>query len=67
MSEEQAQLETRTLLRECGALLLEDHFVFLDEIALPAWPGASCPLRAQSVPVNTRYAHGAEFVEATGG
>ncbi|MAJ47209.1 MAG: hypothetical protein CBC35_08130 [Planctomycetes bacterium TMED75] len=44
-----------------------EHFVFLDQIALPAWPGASCPLCAQGFPVNTRYAHGAEFVEATRG
>lgn len=44
-----------------------EHFVFLDEIAVPAWPAESCPVSIQAVPVNTRYAHGAEFLEATGG
>ena len=41
-----------------------DTFIFIDEIKLPAWPAEKCPLCAQGVPVNTRYAHGAEFVAA---
>ncbi|MCH2183467.1 MAG: hypothetical protein MK108_15825 [Mariniblastus sp.] len=41
-----------------------ETFVYLDEIKLPSWPADECPLCQQSVPVNTRYAHGAEFVEA---
>jgi len=34
------------------------------ELRIPSWPAASCTLCAQGVPVNTRYAHGAEFVAA---
>jgi orotate phosphoribosyltransferase len=40
--------------------------VFLDEVKLPAWPAEECPLCARNVPVNTRYAHGAEFLAANG-
>ena len=39
-----------------------EHFIYLDEILLPSWPADACPLCEQGVPVNTRYAHGAEFV-----
>ena len=41
-----------------------ETFVFLDEVTLPSWPAETCPLCARDVPVNTRYAHGAEFVAA---
>lgn len=41
-----------------------DRFVRLVEIDLPSWPEADCPLCAQRVPINTRYAHGAEYLEA---
>ena len=38
------------------------HFIYLDEILLPSWSAEECPLCEQGVPINTRYAHGAEFV-----
>lgn len=38
-------------------------YIFLDEVALPSWPATSCPLCAQGKPINTQYAHGAEFLE----
>lgn len=41
-----------------------ESLVFLDEVLLPAWPAKTCPLCAKNVPVNTRYAHGEEFVAA---
>lgn len=44
--------------RELGV----ERFVFLDEIELPSIPAAECDLCATGVPVNTDYAHGAEFV-----
>lgn len=37
-------------------------YVFLDEVSLPSWPAEACRLCAQGTPVNTQYAHGAEFV-----
>ena len=39
-----------------------ETFLFLDEVQLPSWLAEECPLCQQDVPVNTRYAHGAEFV-----
>jgi len=39
-----------------------DTFICLDEVDLPSFPAATCELCAQSVPINTHYAHGAEFV-----
>ena len=39
-----------------------ETFVFLDEVKLPSWAAEGCPLCQSSVPVNTNYAHGAEFV-----
>ena len=39
-----------------------ETFVFLDEVKLPSWSAEECPLCQQEVPVNTRYAHGADFV-----
>ena len=39
-----------------------ETFVFLDEVKLPSWPAAGCPLCQSKTPVNTQYAHGAEFV-----
>lgn len=41
-------------------------FRFLFEERIPAWPAAACELCARGVPVNTRYAHGAEYVAAAG-
>lgn len=39
-----------------------ETFIFLDEVNLPAWPETGCPLCETDVPINTQYAHGAEFV-----
>jgi orotate phosphoribosyltransferase len=41
-----------------------EAFIYLDEIELPSWPAETCPLCQTGVPVNTRYAHGAEFMAA---
>lgn len=38
--------------------------VHIDEVKLPSWPADDCALCRDEVPVNTRYAHGREFVEA---
>jgi orotate phosphoribosyltransferase len=38
------------------------RFVYLLEYKIPAWPGEGCPLCRAGVPVNTRYAHGQEFL-----
>ncbi len=32
------------------------------EYKIPSWPAAGCPLCKEGVPVNTQYAHGAEFM-----
>jgi orotate phosphoribosyltransferase len=39
-------------------------FAYLAEIEIPSWPAAECKLCRDGVPVNTRYAHGADFVSA---
>jgi orotate phosphoribosyltransferase len=39
-----------------------ERFVYLDEVHLPSIPAKDCQLCAEGVPVNTHYAHGAEFV-----
>ena len=41
-----------------------DRYVFLDEVSLPSWPAEGCPLCESNVPVNTIYAHGAEFADS---
>jgi orotate phosphoribosyltransferase len=41
-----------------------DEFVYLVEIAIPSWPAEECDLCRRGVPVNTRYAHGADFLIA---
>jgi orotate phosphoribosyltransferase len=38
------------------------EFVFLLEYKIPAWPAADCELCKRGVPVNTQYAHGADFL-----
>jgi orotate phosphoribosyltransferase len=40
------------------------EYVYLLQYRIPAWPAAKCPLCQGGVPVNSRYAHGAEFVAA---
>ncbi|KZR90820.1 phosphoribosyltransferase family protein [Synechococcus sp. MIT S9508] len=39
------------------------NFIYLDEISLPAWPEEACPLCEADMPVNVKYAHGAEFIK----
>lgn len=41
-----------------------DDFVALAELEVPSWPAAECRLCEEGVPVNTRYAHGADFLAA---
>ena len=37
---------------------------WLLEYKIPSWPAETCPLCRQGVPINTRYAHGAEYLAA---
>lgn len=39
-----------------------DDFVWLTEVLVPSWPQQDCPLCHDGVPVNTQYAHGADFL-----
>jgi orotate phosphoribosyltransferase len=41
-----------------------EHFIYLLEERIPCWPAAECKLCRDGVRVNTRYAHGLEFVES---
>jgi len=41
-------------------------FVWLTEVLVPSWPAADCPLCRDGVPVNTQYAHGADFLAQQG-
>ena len=43
---------------DCGVTDLR----YLLEYKIPSWPAAGCPLCKQGVPINTEYAHGAEFL-----
>ena len=38
------------------------RFVSLLEYQIPAWPASACPLCQAGVPINTRYAHGGEYL-----
>lgn len=40
------------------------RFLYLAEINMPSWPAGGCRLCADGVPVNTRYAHGRDFLAA---
>ena len=40
------------------------EYVFLLEYDIPDWPVADCPLCRAGVPINTRYAHGQDFLDA---
>lgn len=40
------------------------EFVFLVEFKIPSWPGDTCRLCAEGVPINTDYAHGRDYLEA---
>lgn len=39
-----------------------EQFIYLLEYKIPAWLEAKCQLCKQHVPVNTKYAHGLEYV-----
>ncbi len=39
-------------------------FVYLTQIDIPSWPADECRLCRDGVPVNTGYAHGADFLAA---
>ena len=41
-----------------------EQYVYLLEHDIADWPAAECPLCRQKVPVNTRYAHGQDFLDA---
>ena len=41
-----------------------DDFVYLTEVEIPSWPADECRLCREGVPVNTQYAHGADFLAA---
>jgi orotate phosphoribosyltransferase len=43
-----------------------DDFVYLTEVRIPSWPAGACRLCRDGVPVNTDYAHGADFLAAQG-
>ena len=43
---------------DCGVTDLR----YLLEYEIPSWPAAECPLCKAGVPVNTHYAHGADFL-----
>jgi orotate phosphoribosyltransferase len=45
-----------------AAGLRVDRFVYLLEYKIPAWPASACPLCRAGVPINTRYAHGQEYL-----
>jgi orotate phosphoribosyltransferase len=38
------------------------RFAYLLEYQIPAWPASACRLCQAGVPINTRYAHGREFL-----
>ncbi len=39
-----------------------DRYLYLLEYKIPAWPAGQCQLCRRGVPVNTRYAHGRDFL-----
>lgn len=50
----------RATADDCGA----ERLITLCEIEVPAWPADMCHLCRRGVPINTRYAHGADFLAA---
>ena len=38
------------------------RFAYLLEYRIPAWPASVCQLCRTGVPINTRYAHGREYL-----
>jgi orotate phosphoribosyltransferase len=49
-----------------AATLGVPEYVYLMEYDIPDWSAAECPLCKAGVPVNTRYAHGQDFLQARG-
>ena len=49
-----------------AAQLETDRFAFLLEYRIPAWPEATCQLCQSGVPVNTRFAHGSDYLARRG-
>jgi orotate phosphoribosyltransferase len=45
-----------------AAGLATGSFVYLLEHKIPAWPASACQLCQAGVPINTRYAHGREYL-----
>jgi orotate phosphoribosyltransferase len=43
-----------------------EKLVNLTDITLDSWPRADCPLCREGVPINTQYAHGADYLAAGG-
>jgi orotate phosphoribosyltransferase len=41
-----------------------EDYVWLVEVQIPSWPAADCELCRRGVPINTRFAHGADFLAA---
>jgi orotate phosphoribosyltransferase len=39
-----------------------ERFAYLLECQIPAWPASACKLCQTGVPINTRYAHGRDFL-----
>lgn len=48
---------------DCGV----ETLFCVTEVKVPSWPAENCDLCRRGVPVNTRYAHGADFVAAQRG
>lgn len=40
------------------------EYRYLLEYDIPEWPAAECPLCRSNVPINTRFAHGQDFLDA---
>jgi orotate phosphoribosyltransferase len=43
-----------------------EELISLAEIRLQSWPAQDCPLCRSRIPINTHYAHGADYVAAGG-
>ena len=41
-----------------------DDFVYLTEVEIASWAAEDCDLCRRDVPINTRYAHGADYLAA---
>jgi orotate phosphoribosyltransferase len=41
-----------------------DDFAYVTEVEIASWPASECDLCKRGVPINTQYAHGADYVAA---